>query len=72
MLEIQIVADASYNREEGKRFTEGIQTRIGENMHIDIKLVNEIERPLNQKRRFIKSDISNEFIQKTKSKEEVR
>ena len=62
MIEIQIVPDILYTKEEGKKFAEEVKTRIGKDMNIRIVLMDKIDRPFNQKRRFIKSDISRDFL----------
>jgi len=63
MLEIQIVPEASYTREEGERLTGGVKARIAEEMKIQVVLVDEIERPPNQKRRFVESEIASQFLE---------
>ncbi len=65
-IDIEIVPDTSYIEEEGKKFAAGVMARIGEEMKIRILLVNEIDRPPNQKKRFIKSDISKQFLEANK------
>jgi phenylacetate-CoA ligase len=62
MIEIQIVPDSSYSEDEGRRFVEGVKARIGEKMHVRIALMDGIERSPSQKRRFIKSEISKQFL----------
>ena len=62
MIEIQIVPDILYTKEEGEKFAEDVNTRIGKDMNISIVLMDKIDRPFNQKRRFIKSDISKEYL----------
>jgi len=65
MIEIQIVPDMSYTKEEGEQIVKNLKTRIGkdsEDMHMEIFLVDKINRPFNQKKRFVKSDISREFL----------
>lgn len=65
-VDIKIVPDTSYTEEEGKKFAAGVKTRIGAEMKTRVMLVNEIERPPNQKRRFVKSDISKQFLEANK------
>jgi phenylacetate-CoA ligase len=55
-LEIWVVPDTLYDKKEGGRFAEGVKAMIGEEISVRITLVDEIERPLSQKRRFIKSE----------------
>jgi len=62
MIDIQIIPDVSYTLQEGKKFAEEVKLRIGEDINIKISLMDNIERPFNQKRRFIKSDISKEYL----------
>lgn len=69
IIESQIVPDDSYTPVEGERFAQGVKDRIGEKMSVKVKLVDEIERPHNQKRRFVKSEISNQLLGYRKSEE---
>ena len=62
MIEIQIVPEVSYSEDEARRFAEGVKARIGEKMQVRIALMEGIERPPGQKRRFIKSEISRQFL----------
>jgi phenylacetate-CoA ligase len=56
-LEVLIVPSKSYKEDEGNRFVAELQKRIDTNMNIYITLVNQIERPANQKHRFVVSNI---------------
>ncbi|WP_245208808.1 phenylacetate--CoA ligase family protein [Gottfriedia endophytica] len=56
-LEVLIVPSKSYKKDEGNRFVAELQKRIDTKMNIYITLVNQIERPSNQKHRFVVSKI---------------
>jgi len=62
LIEIQVVPDEYYSESEGSQFAKGVRSRIGEAVSVKVVLVDKIERPQNQKRRFVKSDISRQFI----------
>jgi phenylacetate-CoA ligase len=65
MIEIQIVPDILYTKDEGEKIVQELKTRIGidsKDMNMKIVLVDKINRPFNQKKRFVKSDISREFL----------
>lgn len=56
-LEVLIVPNQYYKEDEGSRFSNELQKRIDTHINIEIKTVNHIDRPLNQKHRFIISNI---------------
>lgn len=56
-LDVCIVPDASYREEEGERFKRELLQRIDSPLRIEVKLVDRIERPANQKRRFVISHV---------------
>jgi phenylacetate-CoA ligase len=62
LIEIQIVPDQFFSQDEGKRFAEAVKARIGEDVQMKVTITDAIERPFGQKRRFIKSEISREFL----------
>jgi phenylacetate-CoA ligase len=57
-IDIHIVPDESYIDEEGSQFAEGVRERVGDGVKVTPVIVEEIERPLSQKKQFIKSEIS--------------
>jgi len=61
-IEILVVPDTSYTEEEGLKFAKDVKARIGAEIETRVILVDEIKRSLKQKRRFIKSEISKEFL----------
>jgi len=72
LIEIQIVPDQGFSKDEGERFAEAVKARIGEDIQIRLTITDAIERPFSQKRRFVKSEISREFLGlKTNNNEEV-
>lgn len=56
-LEVQGIPDEGYQSEEGEAFKKAILSRIRDKMNVELKLVDKIERPRNQKRRFVISHI---------------
>jgi len=62
IIEILVVPDTSYTEEEGLKFAKGVKARIGADIETRVILVDEIKRPFKQKRRFIKSEVSKEFL----------
>jgi len=56
-LEIHIVPDEGYQHEEGEGFKEAVLNRIQDEMNAELKLVEDIQRPENQKRRFVISHV---------------
>ncbi|MEM5662022.1 hypothetical protein AAHB62_24305 [Bacillus cereus] len=56
-LEVLIVPNQYYTEAEGIRFSNELQKRIDTNINIEVRIVNHIDRPLNQKHRFIISNI---------------
>ncbi|MED2807231.1 phenylacetate--CoA ligase family protein [Bacillus thuringiensis] len=56
-LDVLIVPNQFYKKEEGNRFIIELQKRIDTDIHINIKMVEHISRPFNQKHRFIISNI---------------
>ncbi len=61
-LTVLVVPEEGYVDAEGQAFAEGIQSRIREHMDITVKIVDAIERPMNQKRRFIVSKIGQKLL----------
>lgn len=61
-LTVLVVPEEGYEEAEGQAFARGILSRIREHMDITIKMVSCIERPMNQKRRFVVSKIGKELL----------
>jgi len=56
-LEVLGIPDEGYQPEEGEAFKKAILDRIRDKMNIELKLVDKIKRPRNQKRRFVISHV---------------
>ena len=56
-LEVHAIPDEGYQHEEGQAFKKAILSRIRDEMNVELKLVENIERPRNQKRRFVISHV---------------
>lgn len=61
-LTVLVVPEEGYTDAEGQAFAEGILSRVREHMDITVKVVDAIERPMNQKRRFIISKIGEKLL----------
>jgi phenylacetate-CoA ligase len=61
-LNIYIVPDKFYKKEDGQKFIEEIKLRIKGNINYKITLADEIPYQPNQKMRFIKSKIAQEYL----------
>lgn len=61
-LELQIVPDEGFVLEDAQRFTADVIERIGEPMAVKVVMLDEIERPPSLKRRFVKSEIAQEYL----------
>lgn len=56
-LEVNGIPYEGYRPEEGEAFKKAILSRIRDKMNVELKLVDKIERPRNQKRRFVISHV---------------
>jgi len=63
-LTILIVPEPGYTDDEGRAFAEGVSARLQEPVRIDVKVAESIERPMNQKRRFVISRIGEELLRR--------
>lgn len=55
--DILIVPDKNYNKNDGLKFKQELLNRINDDINFKIKLVDHIDKPNNQKRRFIVSKV---------------
>ena len=61
-LEIHLVPEEAYTDKDRDRFIEAVKDKIGEKININYAIKDKIERPFNQKKRFIQSELSQEYL----------